>query len=202
MLPGSLTIAGTSASGSFTYNNPFAPACGVQTIPVTGTVAANALTLTSSTFAGSVATFNIQLPMTQNNVSQATASGTVQIVGGSCALASTTVQLAYVNFNTSWSGGASSSTATGTVSLAVTQQTTGTAGQFPATATLTYNSASCSLSVQTLSGTVSGYSLQLASANITVSANDLSSPASFSMAVASNLAGANCAGNYSGTITP
>jgi hypothetical protein len=201
LLPGALSVAGTSVTGAFSYYNPQAPACGAQTFSVSGTINSNdSLALTSSTFAGSVASFTIQLPLGTNTAGTTSASGTGVITGGSCALASTTLQLTEVApYSGTWTGTASNGSTTGTVNLVLNESAANSAGQFPVSAVLTFSAPTCSFSINPLGGEASGYNLLLSSSANTVTISSLGSPANFTM----NVSGVTCpSGSYSGTITP
>jgi hypothetical protein len=175
---GNLTVSGTTVSGVFRYANVAACVPATQDIPFTGTFANSVLTLTSATFSNSVATFTIKLPLSNNTVGQQLASGTSVITGGTCALASSTLQAQLVpSFNGTWAVALTNPSATAT--LQVTQSAANADGQFPATGTIT-----CAGSSPTaLTGLVSGASLQLATTaqgNPIVTANYTTVPATVS----------------------
>jgi hypothetical protein len=176
---GSLTVSGTSVSGVFRYANVSACVPVTQDIPFTGTFANSVLTLTSATFSNSVATFTIKLPFSNNSVNQQLASGTSVIAGGTCALASSTLQAQLIpSFNGTWAV-TLTSPSNATASLQVTQSAANADGQFPATGTIT-----CAGSGPTaLTGLVSGPNLQLATTALgspIVTANYTAVPATVS----------------------
>ena len=169
-----------SFSGVFRYTNP-GTVCvsGAQDISFTGTFANSTLTLTSGSFSNSVATLTVQLPLITNNIGAQVTSGTAVIAGGTCALASTSLQATlYPSFAGAWTIALTSPTAL-TESLTVTQSATADAdGQFIASGTL--NSGSGTIS---LTGVVSGPYLNLANlgSTVTVSANETATPVTFSV---------------------
>jgi hypothetical protein len=155
---GNLLVTGTSVSGVFRYLNP-GTICvsSSQDIPFTGSYQSNVLTLTSTAFSNSVATFTIKLPFGNNNLNQQLASGTAVIAGGTCALASSTLQAQFVTtFNGGWTISITSPAAT--YPLAVTQSAANSDGEFPVTGSL-----ACGGTLINLSGLVSGPNLQLSS---------------------------------------
>jgi hypothetical protein len=155
---GNLAVSGTAVSGVFRYANVAACVPATQDIPFTGSFANSVLTLTSASFSNSVATFTIKLPLSNNNINQQIASGTSVIAGGTCALASSTLQAQLIpTFNGNWTVTLTSPSAA-TATLQVTQSAANADGQFPASGTIT-----CPGSGPTaLTGLVSGASLQLA----------------------------------------
>jgi hypothetical protein len=182
-LNGDLVIQGTSISGIFRYYNP-GTICvsGAQDIPFTGSVVNSVMTLTSGSFSGSVATLTIPLPLGTNNVGAQVASGTAAIAGGTCALASTTLQIEYIpSYTAAWTI-AFTSPSNSTGSLTVVESATADAdGQFPATGTLTLPGGN-GLPIL-LTGQVSGAILQLANAQstVTVTANNAALPVTVSV---------------------
>jgi len=179
---GDLNITGSTVTGAFLYNNSHTPGCGAQTITFTGTIdSSNVMTLTSSSFAGNVAKFTLQLPLLSNANGASTGSGTAQITGSTCTLASTGLAATFIpTFSGVWSG-AVSGVGNGTVSLTVLQGAVNASGQFPSTAVATFASPSCTFSSGNLTGTVSGATLQFSGSNITVSANGGASSMSFNL---------------------
>jgi hypothetical protein len=202
---GALTVSGTSVTGVFQYNNIGANCVSSgQDIAFTGSIANNVLTLTSGSFSNSIATLAIQQFAT-NNLGVSLASGTVAITGGTCALASTTLQAVLVpSFSGNWTG-ALSGPVNGSISLAITQATANADGQFPISALVTFGGGSCSFSVNGVSGLVRGYNLSLGSGQnapdneIGVTANTITSPATVTLNV---FTAVGCPiGSYSGTLT-
>jgi hypothetical protein len=175
---GNIAISGSAASGVFRFTNP-GTVCvsGTQDIPFTGSFANNTLTLTSASFSNSVATLTIQLPLLTNSIGDQVANGTAVIAGGTCALASTTLQATlYPSFAGTWTIALTSPTAL-TETLTVTQAGPNADGQFPATGSLVYGTTTA------LTGIVSGPYLNLANTNstISVSANEVASPITVSI---------------------
>lgn len=176
---GNLAVSGSAVSGVFRYTNP-GTVCvsGTQDIPFTGTFANNTLTLTSTAFSNSVATLNVTLPLITNNIGAEVTSGTAAITGGTCALASTTLQATlYPSFAATWTITLTTPTAQ-TASLTVAQSAANADGQYPATGILSIGSTQTSLS-----GLVSGQYLNLANTGLTVtlSANASASPVTVSI---------------------
>lgn len=204
-LTGALTVSGTSVTGVFQYNN-IGTNCvsSGQDIPFTGSIANNVLTLTSGSFSNSIATLAIQQFAT-NNVGVNLASGTVVITGGTCALASTTLQaVAVPSFSGTWTG-TLSGPVSGGISLSITQAAANADGQFPVSGTVTFGGSSCSFSVNGVSGLVRGYNLSLGSGQtppdneVGINASTITSPATVTLNV---YAAVGCpAGSYSGTMT-
>ena len=97
--------------------------------------------------------------------------------------------------------GALTGPVTGTATLTLTESPANTNGQFPTTGMLSaFSSANCSLGTPiATSGTVIGGSIQLASANTTISANAGST--SNSLNVTFNGAPGCATGSYTGTLT-
>lgn len=189
------TTGASSVAGVLHYYNPGTVCVPVtQDIPFTGTInaAGTTMTLATSAFAGSVATFSFQLPLVSSSTPNF-ANGTVTIAGGSCALPASKALADYINYFTTFTGNLTGS-ATGTVMLSVPQTSADADGVFlVSNASISFASPTCNFSALNLSGTVSGYSLQLSSATLTVSANTASSP--FSLTVTGS-----CGGTLSGTV--
>ena len=156
---GNLTVSGSSVSGVFRYSNVAACVSAAQDIAFTGSFQSNVLTLTSASFANSVATLSIKLPLSSNNLNQQIASGTSVITGGTCALASSTLQAQLIpSYQGTWVVSLTSPSAA-TASLQVTQSTTANAdGEFLATGSITCAGGSPTQ----LTGLVGGATLQLA----------------------------------------
>ena len=177
--PGALTIQGSNVSGVFQYVNPSVTCTpGTQPITVTGTVNASgsAINLTSSSFGtGSVATFTIHLPLIQSVTPNST-YGTVQIAGGNCALASTVLNIYFVNYTGNYSGTLTEGTASISANLNVTEGSANSAGQFMVTGGIALSGPSCNLSSTSLSGLITGFSMQLSGNGITVTADSTVSP--------------------------
>jgi hypothetical protein len=172
-----------------------------QDIPFTGAIVNNVLTLTSGAYSGSVATVSVQLPLLANTAGIQSANGTIQVANGTCALSSSPLVATYVPPDAGTWTGSLTGPVNGTVSLAVTISAANADGQFPATGTATFTGSTCSVSL-TVSGLVSGYSLQLSDTRTTpdtVTLSTSNSPAPFSM----NLAGGQTCpvGAYTGTVT-
>lgn len=203
---GDLVITGSSVAGVFRYDNPNS-ACvsGTQDISVSGTIASNVLTLTSGAFSSSVATFTIKLPFDSVSGGSQLATGTVAIAGGSCALASSTLQaVAIPTYNGTWTGSLTGPV-NGNLSLQITQSAADADGQFPVIAAVTYAGSTCSFTVTGVTGLVSGYTLSLGNGSsapnneLAVSASATTSPVSVSLVTFST---PSCpAGVYSGNIT-
>lgn len=204
---GNLAVTGTTVSGVFRYANAAACVSNTQDIPFTGTSANSVLTLTSASFSNSVATFTIKLPLSNNNINQQLASGTAVISGGTCAMASSTLQAQLIpSFSGTWAitlTNPSNATAT----LQVTQSAVNADGQFPATGILTFPVSGCSTSTpdNTYTGLVGGATLQLKSSmftNMSISATNASTPATVS--IGGNIGGSSlstCINTYSGSMT-
>jgi len=215
---GGLNISGSAVSGLFQFSNSTS-ACNGTYIPFTGTIASNnLLTLTSSIFAGNTATITIQFPLTQGTTYTSSASGTVQIAAGSsgtnCALSVATIAALYLApYNGTWTGTISNGSVSGTATLVVAEPiTTGTtfnlnaSAQFPATGTLSISSSSCTFTPIALTGTVTGYTLQLnqtvtgSQSPIVVSASETTNPVTFNVLIPSGSTSTCATGTYSGTI--
>jgi hypothetical protein len=200
---GSLTIQGSNVSGVFQYLNPSSTCSpGTQPISVTGTISSTAINLTSGSFgSGSVATFNIQLPLIQTTTPNYT-FGTVQIAGGNCALASTALNIDYISYTGNYSGTLTGGSVTGQATLSVTQGPPNSAGQFTVSgASLSFSSSSCNFSATgTLTGLITGYTMQLSSGTIGVTANAESLP--ISLSISGGCTGAQAGTVLTGSITP
>jgi len=184
---GNIAISGATASGVFRYTNP-GTVCvsGAQDIPFTGSFANNTLTLTSTSFSNSIATLSVQLPLITNNIGAQVATGTAVIAGGTCVLASTTLQATlYPSFAEAWTIALTAPSAQ-TASLTVTQSAANGDGQFQATGTLTLNGTQTQLT-----GLVSGPTLNLANtgSTVTLTANASGSPVSVSISGTSGSSG-------------
>jgi len=179
---GDLNITGSAVTGAFLYNNSHTPGCGAQTIAFTGTInSSNVMTLTSSSFAGNVATFTLQLPLLSTANGASTAAGTAQITGSTCTLASTGLTATFIpTFSGVWSGPVTG-VGSGTITLTVSQGSVNASGQFPSTAVATFSSPSCTFSSGNLTGTISGATLQFSGSNITATANGGASSMSFNL---------------------
>lgn len=137
-----------------------------QDIAFTGSVdTTNLLTLTSTPFSGSVATLQLQLPLSANNI----ARGSIVISGGSCALASSTVLGVFIPSATgTYTGtlappqylGQPSTNTGGTATMVITQAAADADGRFPVTASLSFTSPTCTLSTP-LTGSVTGFDMTL-----------------------------------------
>lgn len=202
---GNLTVSGNTASGVFRYNNPNSTCVsGTQDIPFTGAITNSVLTLTSGVFSNSTATLTVAVPLTTTSSGTEIASGTAVISGGSCALASSPLQLTYVpSFGQSLSG-SFTGPVNGTITLSLTQSSANADGQFPVTGTVAYSGTGCNFSLTGITGLVSGYTLSLGggttapNSEIAVSASATTSPINATLTVFSGL---NCTtGQYSGTL--
>ncbi|MGA1983689.1 MAG: hypothetical protein ABSG84_14635 [Acidobacteriaceae bacterium] len=195
----------SSVCGVFLYNG--ASACtGGQPISFTGSFSSNVLTLTSASFSGSVATLSITLPLSNNNLGQQLAGGNSVITGGTCSLASSTLQAQLIpSYTGTWSATVSGPSAA-TATLQVIQSTTANAdGEFPATGVLTFNPTGCTSAApdNTYTGVVSGASLQLKSSqyNVSVTANNAVTPATVTIGGDINGGGSSCMTAFTGTMT-
>ena len=208
-LAGALTVQGTSVTGVFRYTNP-GTVCvsNGQDIPFAGSISNGVLTLTSGSFAGGAATLTLQ-PILTNNTGAQVGSGTAVIAGGTCALASSSVQTQYIpSFAGTWSS-TLTGPATGTASIVFTESGANADGQFPATGSITFTSptqSTCNFSVPgsaPISGLVNGATLQVtnSSSSVTMTAN--AAGQAITLNVAFNVTGSpsGCLGNYTGTLT-
>jgi multidrug efflux pump subunit AcrA (membrane-fusion protein) len=205
---GNIAVSGKIVSGVFRYNNVSTCVSGAQDIPFTGSVTGNVLTLTSASFSNSVATFTINLPLSNNTNNQQLASGTSVIAGGTCALASSTLQAQFIpSYTGTWTA-TLTSPSNATATLAIVESATADAdGQFPATGVLTFSVSPCSSSTpdSTYTGVVSGATLQLKSsmfANMSITANNAETPVTVS--IGGDIGGTNlsaCLATYGGTMT-
>jgi hypothetical protein len=177
---GNIVVSGSTVSGVFRYTNP-GTVCvsGAQDIPFSGSFSGTTLTLTSTSFSNSIAALTVQLPLITNNIGAQVANGTAVISGGTCALASTSLQATlYPSFAGTWTITLTNPNAL-TETLNVTQSATADGdGQFLANGILISNGVTTSLS-----GIVSGQFLNLANngSTVTLSANASASPVSVSI---------------------
>lgn len=193
---GNIAVSGSSVSGVFRYTNP-GTVCvsGSQDIPFTGTFGNNVLTLTSATFSNSVATLSVHLPLSTNNIGADVSTGTALITGGTCALASSSLQAQLIpSYTGNWTVTITTPTSE-TLALSITESTTADAdGQFTASGTIGCGTGGAIA----LTGLVGGATMQLTNpllstqSAITITANNAAVPATV------NITGA-CAG--SGTMT-
>jgi hypothetical protein len=175
-LPGAISAgAGTnSVAAVFVYTNVQSAACGQQVINLTGTLNpnSNVLTLTSTAFAGSTAVLTMQLPLGANSTGAIVGSGAAAITGGSCALASTTLQAQYIPaFSATWNG----TLGPGAASFSVVEGSAANAdGQFPIAIT---GSSACTsgTTLPTLTGLVTGTSIQAFANGISLFASPVDS---------------------------
>jgi hypothetical protein len=202
---GALTVQGTGVTGVLRYNNPKSTCvASSQDIPFTGSIVNGVLTLTSGTFASSVATLTIPVPLSSTTGGFEIGAGTAVITGGSCAQASSSLQLTYIpSYGASWSG-ALTGPVNGTLSLQITESAANSDGQFPVTAAVTYTGAPCNFTLTGITGLVSGYTMNLGAgltapnSEISITASETTAPVTVSMNVFSGL---NCPiGTYTGTI--
>jgi hypothetical protein len=194
---GYLSIQSSGVSGVLRYYNP-GTVCvaSSQAIPVTGTIdaAGSTMTLTTSAFAGgSVATLTVRLPLISTTIPNY-AFGSAQITGGSCALASSSLTANYISYTGTFTGTLTGS-ATGQVALTVGTPTNNGDGTLAVgSASISFSSPTCNFSsASALSGTVSGYSMQLSNGTINVMASASSSPVSLSVT-------GGCTGTLAGTV--
>jgi hypothetical protein len=187
---GNLAVSGSSVSGVFRYSNP-GTVCvsGTQDIPFTGAFSNSVLTLTSTAFSNSVATLTVHLPLSTNNIGADLAGGTALITGGTCALASSTLQAQLIPTYTGPWTVTITTPASETLPLSLSESTTADGdGQFTVSGTT-----GCGGTTINLTGLVSGPTLQLTNAPlstqpaIVVTANNSAEP------VTVNVSGA-CAG--------
>jgi hypothetical protein len=174
---GSLTIQSTSVSGILSYYNP---ACmsAPQALAVSGSInsSGTTMTLTTAAFSGSVATLTMQLPLISASVPNY-AFGTAVITGGSCALASTQLTANYINYFANFSGTLTGGSITGPLSITVPTSPANSTGQFPISAAgFSFAGSTCNFSSQSLSGSISGYTLTLGNGTVSVNADASSSP--------------------------
>jgi hypothetical protein len=203
---GNLNIAGTSVSGVFRYNNPAANCVSsTQDIAFSGLIVNAVLTLTSGTFSNSTATITIPLPLTSTTSGSQIAHGTAVISGGTCAVASSPLQITYIpSFGQTYSGSLTGPV-DGTLALAVTESAANPDGQFPAVAVISFGGAGCNFTLTGITGIVSGYTINLGNGTtapnneVAVIANASTSPINVTMNVFNNLPTCQ-AGQYSGTI--
>jgi len=202
---GALTVTGASATGVFRYTGT-ATQCVSNTtdIPFSGSVVNNVLTLTSGSYSSSVATVVVQLPLVSNTGGTTTASGTIQVSGGTCTLSSSALTLAFIpTISYTWSG-TLAGPASGTASFSLLEGAANSDGQFPVTGTISFTSSSCSfVTPVSVTGLVGGYSTQLTNIGLPTALNaSISTAASPATASITTTGGSGCpAGAYSGTIT-
>ncbi|WP_213807683.1 hypothetical protein [Granulicella sp. dw_53] len=171
-LVGALSMQGSQASAVFRAPSSIFSSVSCSSmqdigIPFAGSIdASNLLTLTSAPFSGSTATLQLQLPLTRSQ-----ASGSIQITGDSCPLASTPVLGRFIPSVTgTYTGtlapfpGQATTTTGGTATITLTQASANADGQFPVTASLSFTSPTCTLPATPLTGAVSGAELSLNSA--------------------------------------
>ena len=173
LLLGALSVKGPTVSGTFRILPALLPSLAspcvqpLTIIPFTGTVdASSLLTLTSTPFSGSVVTMRLQLPLL-NNI----ARGTTQIVGGACATPSLPLIGVYVPSVTGTYAGTLTPVQLGSfpivsttplpVTVTLVQAPANADGQFPVTASLTFNPMSCASISVPVTGFISGLSLKL-----------------------------------------
>ena len=199
---GALTVTGTSATGVFGANSPAICTAGAQTFSaVTGSVVNNVLTLTSPSTSGGVMTATIQLPLITNSIGTQSASGTIQITGGTCVVASSPLVATYIPSFTGTYTGTLSGPVSGTATLTLTESSANASGQFPTTGVLsTFTSTNCSLGTAiSTAGLVTGTSVQLAAGNTTITASAGSTASTLN--VTFNGAPGCATGTYTGTLT-
>jgi hypothetical protein len=203
---GNLSVSGTSVSGVFRDNNPSANCVpSSQDIPFSGSILNGVLTLTSGPFSNSIATLTIPIPLTPTSSGSKIATGTAVISGGTCAVASSPLQLTYIPPLSNTLSGALTGPANGTLSLTLTESAANSDGQFPIVAAVSFSGSSCSFTLNGIAGLVSGYSLSLGggltppNSEVALSGNTTTTPINISMSVLTS--GLNCpSGTYTGTI--
>ncbi|WP_263368255.1 hypothetical protein [Edaphobacter bradus] len=207
---GALTIQGSTASGIFRINDPqSSPPCipANQDIPFTGSIDSNnLLTLTSASFSGSVATLKIQLPLSTIGSTVSSANGTAQVIGGPCAVASSTIGAEFVPPITGTFTGtlySSDRSVSGPTTIILTQSPANADGQFPLSGSITFSSSGCTLS-STLTGMITGpflkFAYSLPAPSDAIAVVGLSPGMDFSIYVASSTS--SCAsGFYQGAFT-
>jgi hypothetical protein len=193
---GNLSIVGANVTGVVRYYNP-GTGCvsGSLDIPVTGSInaAGTTMTLTTGSFAGSVATFTLQLPLITASKPNF-ANGTAVISGGSCALASSALVADYVDYSGTFTG-TLSGTVSGPVTLQIPSVSANADGQFPVNgASLSFVNSTCGFTVPNLSGLIAGFTMQLSNGTVTVITGAASSPISIAVA------GGACTGSLTGTV--
>ncbi|MGA1983688.1 MAG: hypothetical protein ABSG84_14630 [Acidobacteriaceae bacterium] len=142
---GALSATAGVVSGELTtYTNPFTPCMtpSITPVPVSGTVSADGNLTLSLPVAGGTATLSATLTTNLNTF----ASGTYQVVGGTCAMAATAMQIAqYAPLSGTYTGTFSvlnsydlptPGTAT-TITAVLSQSATNTGAEFPVTGTVT-----------------------------------------------------------------
>jgi hypothetical protein len=206
---GALTVAGTAVTGIFRYNNP-GTICvsGAQDIPFTGSIVNGTLTLTSASFASSVATLTLPLPFTATTSGQQVTTGTAVIAGGTCALASTTAKGQYIPSLSGTYSGSLAGPVSGTVSVTLNESSANSDGQFPTTVALTFTSianSGCDFTIPIsapASGVLSGGALQVSTPTVSLSLNASLPPTAINVAYTANGASAvACSGSYSGNLS-
>ena len=169
LLLGDLVSSGANVTGTFRFSDlATGNACGAlnQVITVTGKVdptnpLVQSLTLTSSTFSGSVLTASLILPTTL----QSFGTGTIQVTGPTCTFASSpAIGSLFPPVNGTFAGTLAplggTSGASGAATLLLAQATSPSAdGQFAVTGSLQFTGTSCPIST-TLNGNASGIGIR------------------------------------------
>jgi hypothetical protein len=209
MFTGALNVSGTAVTGTFRYNNP-GTLCvsGAQDIPFTGSIVNGNLTLTSASFASSVATLTLPLPFGATTSGQQVTNGTAVIAGGTCALASTTAKGQYIPSLSGTYSGTLTGPVAGAVSVTLNEASANSDGQFPTTVALTFTSianSGCNFTIPIsapASGVLSGGTLQVSTPTISLSLNASLPPTAINVAYTANGASAvACSGSYSGNLS-
>lgn len=163
---GALSSQGSTVTGVFRINDPqHSPPCipASQDIQFTGSIdAKNLMTLTSASFAGSIAELKVQLPPSTIPGNLNNATGTARIVGTVCPIASATVLPEFVpSITGTYTGslgptpGQSLSGPAGSATIILTESPADADGQFPLSGSLSFQSPLCVVST-TLSGKITG----------------------------------------------
>lgn len=162
-LLGALESSGSNVSGTFRFSNIGQLTCSLdQVANFSGSISSNSkLTLTSATLPNGT---TIKLSLAISGGGPYSGTGTIEVDGSTCAVASTpALGEEFANASGNYTGTLTPGTlafpasgTSGTGSLTLTQSNTpGSDGQFSTTGTLDYQFGLCSGSV-TLTGTVSG----------------------------------------------
>ena len=173
LLLGDLVSSGANVSGTFRFSDlAQGNGCGAlnQVVTVTGTVdatnpVAQVLTLTSSTFSGSVLTAQLVLP----SLLQGFGTGTIQVKGTACTFASSAAIGALFppvngNFGGTLAPASGTTGPSGAATLTLAQATAPSAdGQYAVTGSIQFAAGACATSTA-ITGTASGVGIMVASA--------------------------------------
>jgi hypothetical protein len=196
VLTGALQTQGSQVTGVFSGT----PLCGTpQVMSFAGTIDSSG----NLTLAPTPPYFYVQLAVPANPTTVST--GTMSMIGQFCALATApgpAVGVEIASLTGTFAGPVTSSSASGNLSLMLTQSATPNgSGQFPLTGTLTFSNGACvENGLASLAGTVSGIGLTLDAQNISVAAS--TNPAATQLTATSiTLPPGSCAsGVFSGTL--